>query len=169
MADSETRDLKPRQFAAPADDLLTLDRQMCFALYSASLAMTKLYKPLLSKLDLTYPQYLVMLVLWERDGIRVSGLKERLYLDYGTLTPLIKRLEARGLLIRQRSPEDERQVIVRLTEEGRAMRAEAGQIPEQVASASGCSLAELEDLKNQLLALRNRLHSKLGNQLEESA
>ncbi len=169
MADSETRDLKPRQFAAPADDLLTLDRQMCFALYSASLAMTKLYKPLLSKLDLTYPQYLVMLVLWERDGIRVSGLKERLYLDYGTLTPLIKRLEARGLLIRQRSPEDERQVIVRLTEEGRALRAEAGQIPEQVASASGCSLAELEDLKNQLLALRNRLHSKLGNQLEESA
>ncbi len=169
MADSETRDLKPRQFAAPADDLLTLDRQMCFALYSASLAMTKLYKPLLSKLDLTYPQYLVMLVLWERDGIRVSGLKERLYLDYGTLTPLIKRLEARGLLIRQRSPEDERQVIVRLTEEGRAMRAEAGQIPEQVASASGCSLAELEDLKNQLLALRNRLHSKLDNQLEESA
>ncbi|WP_375192298.1 MarR family winged helix-turn-helix transcriptional regulator [Marinobacter sp.] len=169
MADSETRDLKPRQFAAPADDLLTLDRQMCFALYSASLAMTKLYKPLLSKLDLTYPQYLVMLVLWERDGIRVSGLKERLYLDYGTLTPLIKRLEARGLLIRQRSPEDERQVIVRLTEEGRAVRAEAGQIPEQVASASGCSLAELEDLKNQLLALRNRLHSKLGNQLEESA
>lgn len=169
MADSETRDLKPRQFAAPADDLLTLDRQMCFALYSASLAMTKLYKPLLAKLDLTYPQYLVMLVLWERDGIRVSGLKERLYLDYGTLTPLIKRLEARGLLIRQRSPEDERQVIVRLTEEGRALRAEAGQIPEQVASASGCSLAELEDLKNQLLALRNRLHSKLDNQLEESA
>ncbi len=169
MADSETRDLKPRQFAAPADDLLTLDRQMCFALYSASLAMTKLYKPLLSKLDLTYPQYLVMLVLWERDGIRVSGLKERLYLDYGTLTPLIKRLEARGLLIRQRSPEDERQVIVRLTEEGRALKAEAGQIPEQVASASGCSLAELEDLKNQLLALRNRLHSKLDNQLEESA
>lgn len=169
MPNSETRDPKTRQFAAPPGDLLTLDRQMCFALYSASLAMTKLYKPLLSKLDLTYPQYLVMLVLWERDGIRVSGLKERLYLDYGTLTPLIKRLEARGLLIRQRSPEDERQVIVRLTEEGRALKAEAGQIPEQVASASGCSLAELEDLKNQLLALRNRLHSKLGNQLEESA
>lgn len=169
MPNSETRDPKTRHFSAPPDDLLTLDRQMCFALYSASLAMTKLYKPMLSKLDLTYPQYLVMLVLWERDGIRVSGLKERLYLDYGTLTPLIKRLEARGLLIRQRSPEDERQVIVRLTEEGRALKAEAGQIPEQVATAAGCSLAELEDLKNQLLALRNRLHSKLDNQLEESA
>ncbi|MEC7376395.1 MAG: MarR family transcriptional regulator, partial [Pseudomonadota bacterium] len=150
MPKSEIHHAEEVEPASPTDDLLTLDRQMCFALYSASLAMTKLYKPLLSKLDLTYPQYLVMLVLWERDGIRVSGLKERLYLDYGTLTPLIKRLEAHGLLMRQRSPEDERQVIVRLTEEGRAVRAEAGQIPEQVASASGCSLAELEDLKNQL-------------------
>ena len=84
--------------SAPGDDLLTLDRQMCFALYSASLAMTKLYKPLLSELGLTYPQYLVMLVLWETDGVRVSGLKERLFLDYGTLTPLVKRLEKQGLL-----------------------------------------------------------------------
>lgn len=169
MPKFDARTPEAPQPASPADDLLTLDRQMCFALYSASLAMTKLYKPLLSKLDLTYPQYLVMLVLWERDGIRVSGLKERLYLDYGTLTPLIKRLEAHGLLIRQRAPDDERQVIVRLTERGRALKTEAGQIPEQVATAAGCSLAELEDLKSQLLALRNRLHGKLDSQLAESA
>lgn len=150
-------------------DLLTLDRQMCFALYSASLAMTRLYKPLLSELGLTYPQYLVMLVLWEQDGIRVSGLKERLFLDYGTLTPLVKRLEKQKLLERHRSREDERQVIIRLTEKGRSLREVAGQIPERVASASGCSLTELEDLKTQLCALRNRLHSHQSNHLEESA
>jgi DNA-binding MarR family transcriptional regulator len=145
----------------PGADLLTLDRQMCFALYSASLAMTKLYKPLLSVLGLTYPQYLVMLVLWEKDAIQVSTLKERLFLDYGTLTPLVKRLEKHGLLARQRSPEDERQVIVRLTEKGKSLQQEAARIPQRVASASGCSLAELEDLKTELCALRNLLHSHL--------
>ncbi|WP_421865186.1 MarR family winged helix-turn-helix transcriptional regulator [Marinobacter adhaerens] len=155
--------------SAPGDDLLTLDRQMCFALYSASLAMTKLYKPLLSELGLTYPQYLVMLVLWETDGVRVSGLKERLFLDYGTLTPLVKRLEKQGLLLRQRSPQDERQVIVLLTEKGRSLQQAAARVPERVASASGCSLAELEDLKTELCALRNRLHSHLDSHLEESA
>ncbi|WP_273208118.1 MarR family winged helix-turn-helix transcriptional regulator [Marinobacter subterrani] len=153
----------------PGSDLLALDRQMCFALYSASLAMTKLYKPLLSELGLTYPQYLVMLVLWERDGMRVSGLKERLHLDYGTLTPLVKRLEKQGLLVRQRSPEDERQVIVRLTGKGHSLQSAAARIPEQVATASGCSLVELEDLKTQLCALRHRLHSQLDVQLGESA
>lgn len=162
---------EPNQHKAvsPGDDLLTLDRQMCFALYSASLAMTKLYKPLLTELGLTYPQYLVMLVLWEQDGVRVSTLKDRLYLDYGTLTPLVKRLETHGLVMRKRSPEDERQVIVRLTERGRKLRDSAGPIPERVAASAGCSLSELEDLKNQLLALRNRLHGKLENPLDESA
>ena len=142
-------------------DMLMLDRQMCFALYSASLAMTKLYKPLLAELGLTYPQYLVMLVLWETDGIRVSTLKERLYLDYGTLTPLVKRLEAHGLLVRQRSPEDERQVIVSLTEKGQGLKEAAAGVPQRVAGASGCSLDELEGLKTELCALRNRLHSHL--------
>ena len=160
MSDHESSDQ-----SIPGADLLTLDRQMCFALYSASLAMTKLYKPLLSELGLTYPQYLVMLVLWEKDAIRVSTLKERLFLDYGTLTPLVKRLEKHGLLVRQRSPEDERQVIVRLTEKGKSLQQAAARIPQRVASASGCSLAELEDLKTELCALRNRLHSHL----EESA
>ncbi|MBY6071165.1 MarR family transcriptional regulator [Marinobacter salsuginis] len=153
----------------PGTDLLTLDRQMCFALYSASLAMTKLYKPLLSELGLTYPQYLVMLVLWEKDGIRVSDLKERLFLDYGTLTPLVKRLEKHGLLVRQRSPEDERQVIVRLTEKGRSLHQAAIGVPQRVARASGCSLTELEDLKTELCALRNRIQNQLDNHFAESA
>lgn len=155
--------------SVPGNDLLTLDRQMCFALYSASLAMTKLYKPLLSELGLTYPQYLVMLVLWETDGIRVSGLKERLFLDYGTLTPLVKRLEKQGLLVRQRSPEDERQVIVSLTPQGRNLQQAAARIPERVAGASGCSLSELDGLKTELCALRSRLHNHLESHLEESA
>ncbi len=143
--------------------LLELDQQMCFALYSTSLAMTKLYKPLLSELDLTYPQYLVLMVLWENDGVSVSGLKDRLFLDYGTLTPLVKRLEAQGLLSRRRSPEDERQVLVHLTEQGRALREKASKVPPQIASASGCTFVELDELKNQLNGLRQRLHHHLNS------
>src|SRR5688572_14095542 len=94
------------------DQALLLDNQLCFALYSTSLAMTKLYKPLLEELGLTYPQYLAMLVLWERDGLMVSELGERLYLDSGTLTPLLKRLEAAGYIARLRDVEDERRVHI---------------------------------------------------------
>src|SRR5256885_12152698 len=99
-----------REKSLHPDQLLRLDNQLCFALYSASLAMTKLYKPLLDELGLTYPQYLVMLALWEQDGLAVSGLGERLSLDSGTLTPLLKRLEAAGLISRLRDVEDERRV-----------------------------------------------------------
>lgn len=155
------KELKSSQSCEPGSELLKLDRQMCFALYSASLAMTKLYKPVLSDIGLTYPQYLVMLVLWEQDGITVSTLKERLHLDYGTLTPLIKRLEKQELLTRTRPPEDERQVLIHLTARGYSLRDRAQPVPEHVAEASGCSLVELEDLKNQLNALRQRLHSHL--------
>jgi len=98
----------------PASEMLKLDRQLCFALYSASLAMTKMYKPLLDPLNLTYPQYLAMLVLWERDGLTVSELGQRLQLDSGTLTPLLKRLEANGLIQRQRDNADERSVMLHL-------------------------------------------------------
>ncbi|WP_442915605.1 MarR family winged helix-turn-helix transcriptional regulator [Marinobacter sp. C2H3] len=139
-------------------ELLTLDRQMCFALYSASLAMTKLYKPLLQALGLTYPQYLAMLVLWQQDNVSLVHLRERLYLDYGTLTPLIKRLEAQGLVSRVRSEDDERQVRVRLTDHGRRLKGQASSLPIRVASATGCSAQELEQLKQQLIALRSRLH-----------
>ncbi|HVR50963.1 MAG TPA: MarR family transcriptional regulator, partial [Pseudorhodoferax sp.] len=123
------------------EQALQLDHQLCFALYSASLAMTKLYKPLLAPLGLTYPQYLAMLVLWEQDGPMVSALGERLGLDSGTLTPLLKRLEAAGLVQRERAAEDERRVRVRLTPAGRRLKVRAAKIPGCVLQASQCSLA----------------------------
>lgn len=136
---------------------LRLDHQLCFALYSASLAMTKLYKPLLEPLGLTYPQYLVMLVLWEGDGVTVSQLGERLALDSGTLTPLLKRLEAAGLVQRLRDSADERRVLLQLTREGRALKRRALAVPEAVACASGCELDELSRLTARLKALRDQL------------
>lgn len=136
---------------------LALDHQLCFALYSASLAMTKLYKPLLEPLGLTYPQYLVMLVLWERDAITVSAVGERLALDSGTLTPLLKRLESAGLLQRQRDPADERRVLLHLSAAGRSLKAQAAVVPQTIAEASGCSLTELSELTARLQALRRRM------------
>lgn len=133
---------------------LKLDHQLCFALYSASLAMTKLYKPLLDPLALTYPQYLVMLVLWEDDGITVSQLGERLALDSGTLTPLLKRLEAAGRVQRLRDSADERRVLLQLTPAGRALKTQALAVPQAVACASGCALDELAALTARLQTLR---------------
>ena len=138
-------------------DWLRLDRQLCFALYSASLAMTKLYKPLLDPLGLTYPQYLVMLVLWEGDDITVSQLGERVALDSGTLTPLLKRLEASKLVLRLRDAADERRVLLQLTPAGRALKTKALMVPEQVACASGCELSELAALTTRLKALRDQI------------
>lgn len=145
---------------APAldpDQALLLDNQLCFALYSASLAMTKVYKPLLDPLGLTYPQYLAMLVLWERDSLTVSELGERLSLDSGTLTPLLKRLEAAGLVVRIRDVQDERRVHVTLTAAGRKLKARAARIPGCVLSATQCSIPELISLTQQVQALRQRL------------
>lgn len=141
----------------PADQALLLDNQVCFALYSASLAMTKLYKPLLDELGLTYPQYLVMLVLWESDGLMVSELGQRLSLDSGTLTPLLKRLEAAGLVNRLRAVQDERRVHIHLTAAGRKLKARAAKVPDCVLAASHCSLAELLQLTAQIRKLRERL------------
>lgn len=147
----------------PANDAaLRLDNQLCFALYSASLAMTKLYKPLLDALQLTYPQYLVMLVLWETDGLSVSALGERLFLDSGTLTPLLKRMEASGLLRRQRSAQDERRVEVFVSPEGRVLKAKAISIPACVVAASGCPVPELMALTGQVQTLRDRLTGPHG-------
>jgi DNA-binding MarR family transcriptional regulator len=140
-----------------ADDLLRLDHQVCFALYSASLAMTKVYKPLLDKLGLTYPQYLVMLALWEADAVTVSTLGERLSLDSGTLTPLLKRLEAAALVTRTRDRQDERRVLVTLTPAGRALREGAAGIPACILASSGCSVPELMALNTQLRSLRGQL------------
>jgi DNA-binding MarR family transcriptional regulator len=136
---------------------LQLDHQLCFALYSSSLAMTKLYKPLLDPLGLTYPQYLAMLVLWEGDGVTVSQLGERLMLDSGTLTPLLKRLESAGLVQRLRDSADERRVLLQLTREGRALKRRALAVPEAVACAAGCELDELARLTARLKRLREQL------------
>lgn len=141
----------------PSNPALLLDNQLCFALYSASLAMTKLYKPLLEDIGLTYPQYLVMLTLWERDGLMVSELGERLYLDSGTLTPLLKRMETAGLISRLRAVEDERRVHIHLTAEGRKLKARAAKIPECILSATQCGLPDVIALTQQVQALRQRL------------
>jgi MarR family transcriptional regulator, organic hydroperoxide resistance regulator len=143
--------------AEPGGGWLALDNQLCFALYAASLAMTKVYKPLLDPLGLTYPQYLVMLVLWERDGITVSQLGDRLGLDSGTLTPLLKRLESATLIQRLRDAADERRVVLRLTRGGRALQARAVAVPQAIARASGCPVAEIGALTARLHDLRNQL------------
>ncbi len=140
-----------------AEQALHLDHQLCFALYSASLAMTKLYKPLLDEIGLTYPQYLAMLVLWEHDGVAVSELGERLHLDSGTLTPLLKRLEAAELVTRLRDVQDERRVLIRLTAAGRKLKTRAARIPGCVLQATQCDVAEVLALTRQVQALRNRL------------
>ncbi|MFN7055133.1 MarR family winged helix-turn-helix transcriptional regulator [Hyphomonas sp.] len=136
---------------------LLLDNQLCFALYSASLQMTKLYKPLLDEIGLTYPQYLTMLVLWEEDGVSVGRLGERLFLDSGTLTPLLKRLEKAGLITRARNAEDERQVIVRLTPAGQALKTAAQDIPLRIAASGDMSASEFLSLRKKLKELRASL------------
>jgi len=140
-------------------DLLALDNQFCFALYSASLAVTKTYKPLLDALGLTYPQYLVMLVLWEHDDILVKDIGNALFLDSGTLTPLLKRLESAQLVVRQRDKNDERQVRITLTNEGRQLKKAAQNIPPQIMCASKQSADTLIELRTLLSALRDELQS----------
>jgi len=148
--------------AGEADiNMLALENQFCFALYSASHAMTKTYKPMLDRLGLTYPQYLVMLVLWEQDAILVKDIGARLFLDSGTLTPLLKRLEANGLVSRNRDPHDERQVRIVLSAEGRALRAKAQEIPKQVLCASGQQLGELSRIRAELARVRDDLFKAL--------
>lgn len=127
------------------DDPLLLDRQVCFPLYAATNLLTRLYGPILSGLGLTYPQYLVMLVLWEEDLQTVGALGARLYLDSGTLTPLLKRMEKAGLVRRERDQNDERRVLVSLTPAGRDLRARALQVPEVL--ANGYPAGELENLR----------------------
>ncbi|MEC4718686.1 MarR family transcriptional regulator [Noviherbaspirillum sp. CPCC 100848] len=141
----------------PPLDPLALDNQFCFALYSTSLAMTKTYKPFLDKLGLTYPQYLVMLVLWQQDDVLVKSIGEKLFLDSGTLTPLLKRLEASALIERTRDETDERQVRITLTKEGRALKKKAQSIPHQILCASGQTLQTLENLRSQLSSVREEL------------
>ncbi|WP_280226903.1 MarR family winged helix-turn-helix transcriptional regulator [Nocardia cyriacigeorgica] len=134
-------------------DELALDNQVCFALYAASRAMIRLYRPLLDELGLTYPQYLVMLVLWERGEVSVKDLGAALELDSGTLSPLLKRLEAAGLVHRRRAADDERSVVVEATAEGQALRERARAVPRQVGCATGLDAAELAGFRAQLRAV----------------
>ena len=136
---------------------LNLDRQLCFALYSSSLAMTKAYKPLLAELGITYPQYLVMLALWQHSPLGMGELGERLYLDSGTLTPLAKRLQVIGLVNRNRSEHDERNVEISLTAAGKLLKARAEPLPLCILQLTGFQLPQLESLTSELKALRDQL------------
>lgn len=136
----------------------TLDDQLCFALYSTAHAVTRAYKPLLDPFSLTYPQYLVLLVLWERDGMSVKEIGERLFLDSGTLTPLLKRMEAAGYVKRVRDPEDERQLRVNLTAKAQDLRGKSIEIATKLFCAFGRSLPELVGLRQELARLRTQLH-----------
>lgn len=140
-----------------SNDPLSLANQLCFAVYSTAHAFNRVYKPLLQELGLTYPQYLTLLVLWEEDEQTVKALGERLCLDSGTLTPLLKRLERAGLVQRRRDPADERLVRIALTEQGRALRARAEALPKAIAQAAGRPLPEIQRLKHELLSLRAAL------------
>ncbi len=141
---------------APQSEL-KIDDFLCFAVYSASHAFNRLYKPLLDELGLTYPQYLVMVTLWERDDRTVGEIGEQLFLESNTLTPLLKRMEAAGLVSRSRDPADERQVRLRLTGEGRALLEKARRVPPCVLEATGLTAEEARSLTDQIGTLRTRL------------
>ena len=147
------------------DERLKLDNQLCFTIYAASREMTKLYRPLLNKLDITYPQYLTLLALWEQDGLMVKEIGERLYLDSGTLTPLLKRMEAQGLIVRKRVAADERKVEITLTMAGQALKEEAYCIPEKIFAYSEDSGVLLERLFNDVNQLLSGL--RLANQQKQ--
>lgn len=136
---------------------LRLDRFLCFSVYAANHAFGRVYKPLLDRLGLTYPQYLVMVALWEREGRTVGEIGAVLGLESNTLTPLLKRLEAAGLIVRTRSRSDERQVQIRLTSAGRALERDAATVPPRVAAACGLPLEELDRLREQIDRLRSAL------------
>jgi len=139
-----------------------LDEQLCFALYAASRAMTSCYRPMLDALDLTYPQYLVLLVLWERGDSPVTGIGQVLQLETGTLSPLLKRLEAAGLITRTRQAGDERSVLVSLTAAGRGLEARVAETQARVGAATGLSRAEVGELRAALHLLSGRLRSGTG-------
>ena len=142
-------------------DVLKLENQLCFPLYACSKEVVRRYKPLLDPLDLTYTQYIAMMVLWEEDELTVSEISSRLLTDPGSMTPLLKRLEAEGLLSRTRSREDERVVVVELTDAGRALQEKAKDVPQCILGASGMALEQLRKLQGDLIALRANLQTSL--------
>lgn len=142
------------------EELLKLDNQFCFAVYACAREITKLYYPLLKDLGITYTQYITLLALWEKDRVPVKELGNRLYLDSGTLTPLLKKLEAAGYITRSRDPEDERSVRIELTEEGRALKLRACRIPEQLFAESGASYEEIVAVRETMTSLLRRIHGR---------
>lgn len=142
--------------APTADGTLLLDEQLCFALYAAQRAVTAAYRPLLDELGLTYPQYLVLLVLWERGETTVKELASALRLDYGTMSPLLKRLEAAGLVRRERSARDERSVLVACTGRGEELKGRAERVPASLLATTGLGTAEVTRLREELWELAER-------------
>ncbi len=140
---------------------LHLDQQLCFAMYSTSLLMTKIYKPMLDQLGLTYPQYLVMLILWEKDGLALKDIGEQLHIDSGALTPVIKRMEVQGLLTRRRQPENERTLEICLTPAGWALRPAASEVNRNLGMKCGMAEPDIIALRQQLVALRSSLQRAL--------
>jgi len=139
--------------------LVRLDQQICFAIYAASHALNRAYKPMLTELNLTYPQYLVMMVLWENNSLSVKEIGTRLGLDSGTLSPLLKRLETAGYVIRKRDMADERQVIISATTAGIALEQAAEEIMMTIGKSTGCTLEEIDSMRDRLNQLRANLDS----------
>lgn len=153
--------MKQEQPNCASPEALRLDNQLCFALYSTSLMMTKAYKPLLDKIGLTYPQYLVMLILWQQDGIGLKDISEQLFIDSGALTPVIKRMEVMGLLTRVRPPHNERSLEISLTAQGQQLKTAAAQINQQIGLQCGIALADIQHLRQELQQLRQQIQQKL--------
>lgn len=143
------------------DDMLLLDRQVCFPMYAASNLLNRLYRPVLAQLNLTYPQYLVMLVLWETPLCTVGELGDKLFLDSGTLTPLLKRLAANGLVNRQRDPDDERRVLISLTSDGKLLKQQAAIIPQTLAQSLNLQPEQVEQLRLQVQHIIGIMSNKL--------
>jgi MarR family transcriptional regulator, organic hydroperoxide resistance regulator len=143
-------------------DLLTLEDQLCFGLYAASMAINRVYKPLLDRLGITYPQYLVLSSLWEQDGRTVGSIAERLFLEPSTVTPLVKRLEASQLVSRTRHPQDERRVVVSLTQRGQALEEDSRCLGQELLARSGMEPKELIALNTQVQRLRQALTDQVG-------
>lgn len=160
-----TPPLTPGPANVPAPALMPVDDLLCFSFYAASHAFTRVYKPLLDAVGLTYPQYLVMVALWEKDDQTVGGIGEKLGLESSTLTPLLKRLEALGLVTRSRDPADERVVRVRISAQGEALRAQARTIPECILKATGLDLDDAVRLQREVTALRDALEKAAAGKL----
>ena len=153
----------PNEASEVLRDPLLLDNQLCYALYAAAHRMTKSYRPMLEQMGLTYPQYLVLLVLWEEEGLSVKEIGSRLFLDSGTLTPLLKRLEASGHVRRARDRPDERQVSIFLTEKGRGLKGKMDCLPHTVGGMTGMTLDERRALLDNLALMRDELHARAGS------